>query len=497
MKLFKLIFCLSIFMPTLHAAPPSWTAKPDFPSTARYAAFSFAIGTTGYVGTGFDASGNRNDFWDYDTQTETWSQKTDFSGFLANGTTGVHIRNNVSFVIGSLAYVGMGENTTHVVEYNSATNVWTVKASIIGTSSAVGVAFAIGTKGYFRTGDSPSMTDGTGFWEYDQVNNTWAQKVDLLLVRRSASGFAIGSKGYLGTGLDGANAVHRDFYEYDPGANTWTQKANYGGTARFSGVGFASATKGYIGLGYDALAGEKHFWEYDPTNDTWTKILDFPGAHRSQAIGFAVGENLYVGLGNFGDLPPNGEGNFKDFYRFAPNGESALPVELTTFKAIADVEKAQVAIKWTTATEINNDYFSIERRGKPNGPFQEIGRVKGAGNSSKTLSYDFVDEQPLSGIAYYRLRHFDADGSVAYSKTVSVSYKKRVKITIFPTITEGSITIDSGNERIENVQIFNTSGQLMVNSNQNQVNLSPLPRGMYLVRVQSKGQFFVEKVFKK
>lgn len=489
-------------MPSLYAAPPSWTAKPDFPSTARYAAFSFAIGTTGYVGTGFDASGNRNDFWAYDTQTETWSQKTDFSGFLANGTTGVHIRNNVSFVIGSLAYVGMGENTQHVVEYNSATNVWTPKASITGVSSSVGVAFAIGTKGYFRSGDVQAMKNKTAFWEYDQGSNTWAQKVDLGPgnavghVRRSASSFAIGAYGYIGVGLDSNNSVRRDFWKYDPGNNSWTPQNDFGGTGRFNAVSFASATKGYVGLGYDAGAGEKHFWEYDPTTDTWTKILDFPGAHRSQAIGFAVGDKLYVGLGNFGDLPPNGEGNFKDFYRFSPTGEAPLPVELTTFKAKTDVEKAQIDVNWETATEINNDHFAIERRGIMDTQFEEIGQVKGAGNSSKRLIYNWIDAQPIAGVAYYRLRSVDADGTAAYSKTVSVTFNKGKKISIYPTITEGSLTIDNGTQRIDNVEIFNASGQLMLRTNQTALDLSALTRGMYLVRVQSKGQFFVEKVLK-
>lgn len=499
MKLLKLILCISIFLPSLHAGPPSWTAKTDFAGTARYAAFSFSIGTIGYVGTGYDASGNRNDFWAYDTQTNTWSQKTDFSGTLANGTTGIFIRNNVSFVIGSLAYVGMGENTTHVVEYNSGTNVWTPKASISGVSSAVGVAFAIGTKGYFRTGDVPSMTNGTAFWEYNQATDTWAQKNDLLIVRRSASGFAIGSKGYLGLGMNGTSVVQRDFHEYNPATNAWTQVADYGGTARFNAVSMATSTRGYVGLGYDAGAGEKQFWQFDPIlgpNGTWSQILDFPGAHRSQAIGFTVSDKLYVGLGNYGNLPPDGEGYFKDFYRFSPTGEPALPVELTTFKATADVEKNDVLVKWETATEINNDYFSIERRGIMDAKFEAIGQVKGAGNSSKPLIYNWIDAQPIAGIAYYRLRQMDADGSATYSKIESVTFNKGKKISIYPTITEGPLTIDNGNQRIDNVEVFNASGQLMLRSNQNQVDLSALTRGMYLVRVQSKGAFFVEKVLR-
>jgi N-acetylneuraminic acid mutarotase len=498
MKLLKLLFFINLFIPILHAGPPSWTAKTDFPSTARLGAFAFSIGTTGYVGTGFDQTiGNRNDFWAYDTQTGTWSQKTDFSGFLANGTTGIQIRNNVSFVIGSLAYVGMGEGTTWVVEYNSATNVWTPKASIAGTSESVGVAFAIGTKGYFRSGDVAAMRAKTAFWEYDQASNTWAQKVDLGPgnaighVRRSASGFAIGNYGYIGVGLDSNNVVRRDFWKYDPVANSWTQQNNFGGPGRFSAVSFASATKGYIGLGYDVSGDEKYFWEYDPTSDSWTQgPIPFPGIHRAQGIGFAVNDKLYVGLGYYGS------DYFKDFYRYSSTGEPALPVELTTFKATADAEKAEVLVKWETATEINNNYFTIERRGIMDTKFEEIGQVKGAGNSSKPLTYNWIDAQPIAGITYYRLRHFDADGTAAYSKTASVSFNKGKKISIYPTITEGPLTIDNSNQRIDNVEIFNAAGQLMLRSTQNQLDLSALTRGMYLVRVQSKGAFFVEKVLK-
>ena len=169
---------------------------------------------------------------------------------------------------------------------------------------------------------------------------------------------------------------------------------------------------------------------------------------------------------------------------------------MTTFRAVANAEKAEVEVKWATATEINNDYFTIERRGIMDTKFETIGQVKGAGNSSKPLIYNWIDAQPIAGIAYYRLRHFDADGTAAYSKTASVSFNKGKKISIYPTITEGPLTIDSGNQRIDNVEVFNASGQLMLHSNQNQLDLSALTRGMYLVRVQSKGAFFVEKVLK-
>ena len=491
MKLINVMLFLGFLLPTIQAGPPSWSMMNSFPGTARYAAFAFSIGTIGYVGTGRDVNGYKNDFWSYNTEGGGWSQKANF--------TGSGLENNVAFVIGGKGYVGMGVNTQNVYEYTPGTNTWASKASISGLSEFLGVAFSIGTKGYFRSGNITAMENNTAFWEYDQVNDVWAQKVDIGggLVRRSAGGFAIGSKGYLGTGLGPgpANLPFKDFYEYDPVGNAWTQKTDYGGTARFNTVSLATSTKGYIGLGSDAGAGAVQFWEYDPTvgaGGTWTQLpVDFPSTARAQAVGFVVGENFYVGTGNIGSPYA------KDFYKYSPTGEVALPLDLTALTAQLDKEKAQVAVNWSTASEQNNAAFAIERKGEMDKAFQEIGRIKGADNSRQSLSYNFIDPLPARGIGYYRLRYFDTEGNATFSKTVSVTYKKAGKITIFPTYTEGPITIDNGAQRIDEVCIFNSAGQLMVRtSKQTQVDLSPLSRGMYLVQVKSGGNLFVEKVFR-
>ncbi|MCC6691055.1 MAG: T9SS type A sorting domain-containing protein [Bacteroidia bacterium] len=96
-----------------------------------------------------------------------------------------------------------------------------------------------------------------------------------------------------------------------------------------------------------------------------------------------------------------------------------LPIELLTFIAYP-VDKI-VNIVWTTQTEINNDYFTVERSADALN-FEPIATVKGAGNSSVQLSYSTADEKPLNGISYYRLKQTDFDGQFSHSKIVSVKF---------------------------------------------------------------------------
>jgi len=96
-----------------------------------------------------------------------------------------------------------------------------------------------------------------------------------------------------------------------------------------------------------------------------------------------------------------------------------LPVELTYFSATPLPEK-QVELKWTTASEINNDYFQVEK--STDGiRFEASASIKGAGNSSGILNYTFIDKYfPGSYVVYYRLKQVDYNGDSDFSKTIAV-----------------------------------------------------------------------------
>ena len=97
--------------------------------------------------------------------------------------------------------------------------------------------------------------------------------------------------------------------------------------------------------------------------------------------------------------------------------ENPLPVELLSLEA--DYRNEIVEVQWVTASEINSDYFLVQR--SANGKdFEIIGNVKAAGNSTSHRNYIFTDKNPLPGITYYRLNQIDFDGSMNITNSVAV-----------------------------------------------------------------------------
>ncbi len=98
-----------------------------------------------------------------------------------------------------------------------------------------------------------------------------------------------------------------------------------------------------------------------------------------------------------------------------------VPVELSSFTATAG--QSQVTLNWVTSSETNNMGFDIERKSlSNNNGWHKIGFVTGNGNSSESLSYNFVDSEPLSGTSLYRLKQLDYDGSFRVFESVSVDF---------------------------------------------------------------------------
>ncbi|MFZ1609568.1 MAG: hypothetical protein WAT52_00780, partial [Chitinophagales bacterium] len=105
------------------------------------------------------------------------------------------------------------------------------------------------------------------------------------------------------------------------------------------------------------------------------------------------------------------------YFGIGRSDEYILPIVLVNFDG-SNVGNANV-LSWTTATELNNDYFTIERSldGKS---YEEIGTVEGAGQSSALLNYEYTDAQPYLGTNYYRLKQTDYNGAFDYSNVISI-----------------------------------------------------------------------------
>jgi hypothetical protein len=99
-----------------------------------------------------------------------------------------------------------------------------------------------------------------------------------------------------------------------------------------------------------------------------------------------------------------------------------VPVEMLTLSA--SVVNSDVQLLWSTASELNNRGFEVERSLNDQNNFVTIGFVDGIGNSTEINYYSFNDNPHLSGSnqIYYRLKQIDFDGTFSYSDVVSVSY---------------------------------------------------------------------------
>lgn len=106
-----------------------------------------------------------------------------------------------------------------------------------------------------------------------------------------------------------------------------------------------------------------------------------------------------------------------------------LPVELLDFSASA--HQGSVRLNWSTISEFNNHEFLIERKNKM-GQFEKIGTIQGKGNSNVQVDYQYIDQSPLPGSNYYRLRQEDDLGDYSYSPVIHIEMMEEYGLNIYP-----------------------------------------------------------------
>ena len=140
------------------------------------------------------------------------------------------------------------------------------------------------------------------------------------------------------------------------------------------------------------------------------------------------------------------------------SGAIALPVTFAGFSAKASPEGTE--LNWQTATESNNDYFSVERS-TDGRIFFAIGEVSGYGDSDVERDYQFVDKTPVAGRTnYYRLRQVDFDGAESFSPVVNVTVTDAATSWTFgPNPAAPGQTVRFRGELPANLQLLNSRGQ--------------------------------------
>ena len=186
----------------------------------------------------------------------------------------------------------------------------------------------------------------------------------------------------------------------------------------------------------------------------------------------------------------SGCGVFNPITMGSLTADNPLPVELLNFYATLNNRK--VDLTWQTASEHNNDFFTVERSADGFN-FEPILFKDGAGNSTTLLSYSDKDLQPLEGVSYYRLKQTDFDGAFDYSDIRVVSTSTDAQVLIYPNPSSGNVNIRS-NQVLKNVQLITADGRIVLTEKElMELNLQ-LASGVYHLQYDFNESTFSKKI---
>lgn len=187
------------------------------------------------------------------------------------------------------------------------------------------------------------------------------------------------------------------------------------------------------------------------------------------------------------------DGNIDYSNEFSLTFDGLLPIELSLFTATQQGEN--ILFVWETATETNNDFFTIEQS-FDGVSFHEVAQIAGAGTSSSSNSYEYSKPVTFSGLMYFRLKQTDYNGEFSYSEVISLMVSANEHIRLYPTIATDYITIEG-----DYVCVKFCDAQGKINHPErmdgNTYPVSSLPKGMHYAVISMKnGEIITRKFFK-
>lgn len=181
---------------------------------------------------------------------------------------------------------------------------------------------------------------------------------------------------------------------------------------------------------------------------------------------------------------------------------SNLPIELKDFYGTAN--KDNVVLRWSTASEKDNLRFNVYKSGDGIS-WVELGSQDGLGSTAKGKNYSILDNSPLQGINYYYLSQTDMDGTVEKFDVITVDFNNTaVYLKLYPNPFNEKFIVSSTTEwqHTDVVSIFNALG-LPVNVPVNKINkynlelnTAGIPKGNYIIKIQSAYQVIVKRMVK-
>jgi N-acetylneuraminic acid mutarotase len=249
-----------------------WDDVAPFPGSSRERAVAFSVNGKGYVGLGYNRdldTEELKDFWEYDPTFNTWSQIADF--------TGTARYNAVAFAIGSRGYVGTGYDGDYYrsdfFAYDPSTNTWIEIANFPGGKREEALAIVFSEKAYFMTGRNNGVYN-SDLWVFDpEGEKVWTEITPddeedyydefVAAVRRhDANALVLNDKIYIVNGNTGSTSS--TVYEFNPLTGFWDTKTSFEGSERYLGIAFTLQNRGFVGLGQNSTRRWDDIWEFFP-----------------------------------------------------------------------------------------------------------------------------------------------------------------------------------------------------------------------------------------
>lgn len=250
-----------------------------------------------------------------------------------------------------------------------------------------------------------------------------------------------------------------------------------------------------------------HFVNYNATPGTFrTLTLNFAG-FGSDAVTYDA-HSVYNGDGATVDYDVPGNPTY------SPSGScqtvpifSPLPVSLLAFSA--NCKNNVTTLSWSTSSETNNDYFTIDRSDNTYN-WRQIGNIKGSGNSNSVKNYSYIDKDPTSGTSYYRLKQTDYDGKSETFSPVAVicgGITGGEEISYYPNPFTSEIMVNLSNVDFKNavIRVYDMLGNMVFEKNltaadaetqSTKLNLTYLKVGIYMVEFKSESFTNIAKIVK-
>jgi hypothetical protein len=468
----------------------TWTSLPNAPSV-------FGRSTAGVIGNYLyihTSQTTTNLALAFHIPTSTWSTSTscNFPSF----NSGFCVANGELY---KLSGTGNGTAFEKFTPDGTGTGTWTTLTG--GPTVVMNAQNSMiwdGGNFIYVSSSGTSSPYPTYLQRYNITSDTWETRTGSLYPKRYAGMAYVNGYIYMIGGLEGSTLSAATCQKYNVSTDTWEAIASLPEDVNFTKWS-VDADNNYVylvgaGGGFSPYALTTNVYYYDIAANTWLLDAALP-APRGLASGLLMDGffKLFLGGGNDGS-----GGTAYQSTAWVGEGGVYVPVELTSFTA--NIVDRSVLLNWTTATEVNNQGFEIER--STDGlNFNQIGYVPGFGTTTEPKSYSYTDQSVTSGTYYYRLKQIDFDGSFAYSSVAEVEVSLPTVFSLeqnypnpfnpstsiqFSLPTDAQVKINVYNLVGENISEI-VSGNFAAGTHKVNFNASTLTSGIYFYRLEATG----------